>query len=169
VVETDLAGQFTPLLHSAGLELYDLEQSSGAIRVTVTRPGGVDLDALARANAALSAWLDEHDPMPGRYTLEVSSPGLERRLRTQAHFESAVGESVTLRITPQGAPAERVTGTLVAAGDDGVTLSTDAGPRTARYDQIERARTVFSWGSSPKPSPSKRSKARSGATSEKEG
>ena len=169
MVETDLAGQITPLLGSIGLELYDLEVSSGAIRVTVTRDGGVDLDALAAANTTLSRFLDDHDPMPGRYTLEVSSPGLERRLRTQAHFEGAVGEAVTLRITPEGAPAERVTGTLVAAGDDGVTIATDAATLTARYDQIERARTVFSWGADPKPSPSKRTKARSGATAEREG
>jgi ribosome maturation factor RimP len=151
VVDTDLSGPFTSLLASAGLELYDLEVTHSAVRVTVTRPGGIDLDELERANAALSRWLDDHDPMPGRYTLEVSSPGLERRLRTPSHFAGAVGETVTLRITDPDAPAERVTGTLVTAGDESLTLATDDGPRTASYDRIERARTVFSWGGAPKP------------------
>jgi ribosome maturation factor RimP len=93
--------------------------------------------------------------MPGRYTLEVSSPGLERRLRTPAHFAGAVGESVTLRVSIPDTPAERVSGTLLAATDEGIEIATETGPRTARYDQIERARTVFTWGAAPKPSPSK--------------
>jgi ribosome maturation factor RimP len=155
VAESELAGQITPLLTTMGLELYDVELSAGALRVTVTRDGGVDLDTLATASSTLSAWLDEHDPMPGRYTLEVSSPGLERRLRTAAQFQGAVGETVTLRIAPAGVAAERVTGTLQSASDEGVELVTDAGPRRARYDEVERARTVFVWGSAPKPSPSR--------------
>ncbi len=153
--ENELAGQITPLLVSAGLELYDVEVTRGTLRVTVTRPGGVDLDALAAANSLLSSYLDEHDPMPGRYTLEVSSPGLERRLRTPAHFTGAVGESVTLRISLPGTPAERVSGTLLAATDEGIEIVTETGSRTARYGEIERARTVFAWGAAPKPSPSK--------------
>ena len=129
--------------------------ASATLRITVNKPGGVDLDALAGANALLSAYLDEHDPMPGRYTLEVSSPGLERRLRTPAHFEGAVGETVTLRVHAPDTAAERVSGTLVAAGPAGIEIATENGARTAPYDQIERARTVFSWGAAPKPSPSK--------------
>jgi ribosome maturation factor RimP len=162
VTESELAGQFTPLLAAMGLELYDVELASANLRVTVSRDGGVDLDTLAAASVALSAWLDEHDPMPGRYNLEVSSPGLERRLRTRAQFEGAVGQTVTLRIAPPDVAAERVTGTLVHVDDDGLELTTDAGPRAARFDEVERARTVFVWGSAPKPSPSRgrpRSKA----------
>jgi len=155
VAESELAGQLTPLLATMGLELYDVEIAAGSVRVTVTREGGVDLDTLSAASSSLSAWLDEHDPMPGRYTLEVSSPGLERRLRTPAQFIGAIGETVTLRISPEGEAAERVAGTLLAADDDGVELATDKGPRRARYDEVERARTVFAWGSAPKPSPSR--------------
>ena len=103
----------------------------------------------------MSRELDELDPFPGRYTLEVSSPGLERRLRTPGHFAGALEETVTLRICIPDAPAERVTGTLVAATGEGIEIATETGPRTAHYDQIERARTVFTWGAAPKPSPSK--------------
>ncbi len=152
---TELAGHLTPLLAPRGLDLYDVELAPGALRVTVTRDGGVDLETLAEANEALSRWLDTHDPMPGRYTLEVSSPGLERRLRTPAHFRGAVGETVTLRIAPDDGPAERVAGTLLTADDRGISLDTDGVVRAASYGQVERARTVFTWGSAPKPSPSK--------------
>ena len=62
---------------------------------------------------------------------------------------------MTLRIAPAGAAAERVTGTLTAATGDGVELATESGPRRARYDEVERARTVFVWGPTPKPSPSR--------------
>ena len=155
MAESELAGQLTPLLATMGLEVYDVEVTVGSVRVTVTRQGGVDLDTIASASAAVSAWLDEHDPMPGRYTLEVSSPGLERRLRTPGQFQGAVGETVTLRIAPDGTAAERVTGTLTAANAEGVELATGDGPRQARYDEVERARTVFEWGSTPKPSPSR--------------
>lgn len=155
MAESELAGQLTPLLATMDLELYDVEVSAGTLRVTVTKEGGIDLDTLSSASASLSAWLDEHDPMPGRYTLEVSSPGLERRLRTPAQFQGALGETVTLRIAPEGTAAERVTGTLTAASGDFVELQTDSGPRRARYDEVERARTVFVWGPTPKPSPSR--------------
>jgi ribosome maturation factor RimP len=160
----EMAGEIAPLLAHSGLDLYDVELVPGILRVTVARPGGVDLDTLAAASETVSHWLDEHDPMPGRYTLEVSSPGLERRLRTPAHFKGAVGETVTLRITPDEGSAERVTGTLQAATDDGVQLSTESGTRSAPYEEVERARTVFAWGSTAKPSPSKGRPARSAAS-----
>ena len=73
-----------PVLQSAGLELIDVELRSGNIVVTVDREGGIDLDTLAAASKAISAAIDREDVGPaGRYELEVSSPGLERRL-TQA-------------------------------------------------------------------------------------
>ena len=93
----DLETPIATLLADMDLLLYDLEFSGGTLSVTVTRPGGVDLETVANANVAISKWLDEADPIAGRFTLDVSSPGLERRLRTVAHFTSAIGETITLR------------------------------------------------------------------------
>jgi ribosome maturation factor RimP len=78
--------------------------------------------------------------------LEVTSPGLERRLRTPEHFRRALGAEVAVR-THAGAPGERrARGILVAATDDGVTVRTDdGGERHLAYDDVERARTVFEW------------------------
>ena len=61
--------------------------------MVVTRPGGVDLEALTKANRAISEWLDANDPIPGRFTLDVSSPGLERRLRTPDALQERRGRS----------------------------------------------------------------------------
>lgn len=156
MAESELAGRLAPLVEAAGLELYDAEVGRGLVRVTVTKPGGVDLDALSALNSTLSAWLDEHDSMPGHYTLEVSSPGLERPLRVPSHFQGALGEAVTLRVVKEGAPAVRVSGTLRTADDAGVEVVTNDGDVVvARYDEVERARTVFEWGAVKTPSPSR--------------
>ena len=77
----DLETPLRPLLSNLGLDLYDLEMISGTLTITVTKDGGVDLESLTKANRAISEWLDLNDPIPGRFTLDVSSPGLERRLR----------------------------------------------------------------------------------------
>ena len=89
---TDLASALSPLLEARGLDLVDVEVHGAQLTVFVDREGGVGLDELGEATRDVSAALDELDPMPGRYTLSVSSPGLERRLRTPAHFARAVGE-----------------------------------------------------------------------------
>jgi ribosome maturation factor RimP len=147
-----LVDALSPVLEAFGLELVDVVVGGSQVQVTVDRPGGVDLDALASANRELSRALDLLDPFPGSYTLEVSSPGLERRLRTPAHFGRAIGEIVTIRTLPGTAAdaARRVRGVLSAADDTGCTLEgpeVPDGSMRITYDQIERARTVFEWGS----------------------
>ncbi len=96
-VTARLLHALSPVLESSGLELVDVVVGGSQVRVTVDRPGGIDLEALAEANREVSRVLDEMDPFPSAYTLEVSSPGLERRLRTPAHFARAVGEKVSVR------------------------------------------------------------------------
>jgi ribosome maturation factor RimP len=140
-----------PLLAAQGLEVFDVEHAGAQIRVTVERPGGVDLDALSAATRTVSHALDDLDPIPGRYTLEVSSPGLERTLRTPAHFAGAIGETVKVKTLPTTEGERRVTGELLAADDDGIAVHTTDGDRHLRYDEIERARTVFEWGPAPRP------------------
>ncbi len=146
---TDLASALSPLLEARGLDLVDVEVHGAQLTVFVDREGGVGLDELGEATRDVSAALDELDPMPGRYTLSVSSPGLERRLRTPAHFARAVGETVTVRVDAGTSGVRRVTGRLAAADDTGCTLAgpeVPGGELRIGYDQIERARTVFEWG-----------------------
>jgi ribosome maturation factor RimP len=147
---TDLVAALSPALEARGLDLVDVEVHGAQLTVFVDREGGVGLDELGEATRDVSAVLDEVDPMPGRYTLSVSSPGLERRLRTPAHFAHAVGETVTLRLDAGTDDVRRVTGTLSAADETGCTISgpevPDGGEMRVAYDRIERARTVFEWG-----------------------
>jgi ribosome maturation factor RimP len=144
-----------PLVDQAGVSLYDLEHSGGVLRVTVDREGGVDIGVIGRLTRQISHLLDEEDPLPGHYTLEVSSPGLERTLRTPEHFAGAVGSVVTIKTRAGVEGDRRVKGTLLAVDGDTATIApSGAAPGSTRslaLADIDRARTVFEWGPAPKP------------------
>ncbi|MGH9182248.1 MAG: ribosome maturation factor RimP [Acidimicrobiales bacterium] len=138
-----------PVVEGQGLELYDVELVGATLRVLVDGAGGVDLDTLSELSQRLSSALDRADLMPGRYTLEVSSPGLERPLRTRAHFEAVVGSRVRVRTVPGTEAGRRVEGVLAAVDDEGLLIAGDEGGAAdgsrLAWDQVERARTVFDW------------------------
>ncbi|MFZ9674896.1 MAG: ribosome maturation factor RimP [Ilumatobacteraceae bacterium] len=145
-----------PILDDLGLELYDLEYAGGMVKVTIDTPpgspGGVDVDQLARATRLISRDLDHADPIPGQYTLEVSSPGLERNLRLPRHFQREIGKQVAVRLTNVVNGERRLSGLLIGATETDFTLRLESGDeRTISIDQVDRARTVFVWGAAPKP------------------
>ncbi len=146
-----------PIASDLRLDVYDVEQRGGTMRVTLDTPpgsdGGVDLDQLALATRLISRELDHQDPIPGKYTLEVTSPGLERSLRTPAHFQREIGKTISVRLANVDADQRRFEGVLVAADETTATfeIGDDATRRTVDIDSIDRARTVFEWGPQPKP------------------
>jgi ribosome maturation factor RimP len=161
-----IAALVAPELAAIDASLYDVEHVGDVLRVVVDRSKPVDLDELAVLTRAISHLLDEHDPVSGRYTLEVSSPGLERRLRTPAHFGAAAGEKVKIKLRAGVEGDRRVTGVITTADADTVTLAlpADAGDPTDRripLADIEQARTVFEWGPAPRPTRSGTARARS--------
>jgi ribosome maturation factor RimP len=135
-----------PLLNEQGTELFDIELKQGVLRIALDRPGGVDLEVITNATRVINEVLDREDPVEGRYSLEVSSPGLERPLRTSEHFRRYVGTTISVKTHPATEGERRIEATLDAADDEGITI---AGRRLA-YADIERARTVFEWGGQPK-------------------
>lgn len=137
-----------PLVAAADLELYDLDMVGGILQVLVDRPGGADIGVISQLARSISRALDEHDPIDGGYSLEVGSPGLERPLRTPQHFAKAVGESVKVKTRPGTEGERRVAGTIQAADDASITvLDAEGVSHRVALDDIERARTVFEWGS----------------------
>lgn len=150
-----------PIVADLKLDLYDLEMRSGTLRITLDSPpgseGGISLDSLALASRLISKELDAADPMPGRYTLEVTSPGLERSLRTPAHFQRELGKTIAIRLRDVVNDERRLTGELVEAGATTMSMRLTEPPaaagqlRSVAYEQIDRARTVFVWGPAPKP------------------
>lgn len=136
-----------PVCAALGVELFDLECRPGVLQVTVERSGGLDLDALAEVSRAISSALDEADgPGPAEgYELEVTTPGLERRLRRPDHFARAIGQRVAVRTRPGTAGERRVEGELTSADSAGIVVAAGTQDRALAYDDIERAHTVFDW------------------------
>lgn len=145
----DVEALVRPVVEAAGLELVEVdftrETGRRVLRVTVDRPGGIDLDTIADTSERLSRRLDLEGFDPGPYQLEVTSPGLERALKRPADFARSVGHRVRIRTARPVAGSRTHRGTLVAAGDEGVTVETDGGRRSVSYEDISSARTVVDW------------------------
>ncbi len=133
-----------PLLARLGYELVDLEyapsRARGALRIFIDKPDGIGLDDCERVSGEVSALLDVEDPIPSAYTLEVSSPGDDRVLRTRAHFDRFVGSRVWVELTEPRAGRRRYTGTLREVGDEGVVLDVDRESVSVPFREIGRAR-----------------------------
>ncbi len=148
-----------PITSDLDLDLYDIERRGATVRITVDTPpgsdGGINLDTLSLATRLISRELDHEEPITTQYTLEVTSPGLERTLRTPAHFQREVGKDVTVRLVGSAVAdgeARRIDGKLVAADDTTATLLTaDGDERSIVIADVDKARTIFEWGPKPKP------------------
>ena len=94
----------------------------------------------------ISRQLDHEEPVPGSYTLEVTSPGLERPLKKPQHFEKAVGSLITLKKVP-GSPGERrIEGILKSSSSSEISIELEDGTlQEVPYEVIQKARTVFVW------------------------
>lgn len=124
-----LAARLAPLVEGLGYELWELEYSPGrgnaCLRLYIDAAAGITLDDCERVSRAVSEVLDAEDPVPGHYRLEVSSPGLERPLRTAAHFARFVGETVYVETTQANEARRRFKGTLLAASAADVEVEVD--------------------------------------------
>ena len=165
-VANKVAGLVAPMAEALGLQIYDIDYSGGTLRVVLDtppgQPAGVSLDDLSLVTRQLGRELDHSDPVPGRYTLEVTSPGLERTLRRPEHYAREIGKTLNVRLHTPVNGSRRLQGQLVAATSFVVTVrdaETLVDTEVAISD-IERARTVFEWGAAEKPgkSPKKATK-----------
>jgi ribosome maturation factor RimP len=147
----DVEELIRPVVEAAGLELWDVsfrrETGRRVLRVTVDREGGVDLDTISEVSERLSRRLDlEGFAGDTPYSLEVSSPGLERALREPRHFGRSVGEQVRVK-TAEPVEGRRVhEGALVSADSEAIVIASEGGELRVRYEDIDSARTVFEWG-----------------------
>jgi ribosome maturation factor RimP len=144
-----LWGILEPYARAEGLELDDLDVRGGGggriVQVLVDADGGVDVDRIAELARGMSRLLDEADPFEGSYTLEVGSPGLERRLRRPAHFLKSVGREVIVTTSEpvEGATSHR--GVIASADEHTVSVRIDGSLRSIPLDIVAKARTVFRW------------------------
>ena len=134
-----------PAVAALGFELTDLDAHAGRrglLRVFIDREPGVTLADCERVGEQLGAFLDVEDPLPGSYVLEISSPGLDRRLRTLAHFQRFVNVRIKVELKVARDGRRRLTGLLV--GTDGETVLVDVDGATWRVElnDIAEARLV---------------------------
>lgn len=142
-------------LEAERIDLDDLEllggQSRKLLRATIESPGGLDVDTLGELTAGISRILDEHDVIAGSYDLEVSSPGLERKLRRPEQYKKVIGQTVTVKTRSEIDGARRHDGVLASATEASFELNIDGETRTVGYDQVTSARVVFVWPQTTKP------------------
>jgi ribosome maturation factor RimP len=141
-----------PEVTALGLELVDLEYhpqgGGGLLRIYIDRPGtdaealGVTVEDCAAVSRRVSDVLDLADPIPGEYTLEVSSPGSDRPLRTQAHFVRFVGSRIKVESLVAREGRRRWTGQLVAVEGSRITLEVDYRSVEFELKEIKLARLV---------------------------
>ena len=135
-----------PVVAGLGYELWEIEYApragGGLLRLYIDSPDGISLDDCEKVSRAVSAVLDEADPIPNEYTLEVSSPGMDRVLRTQAHFERFAGERVKVEMIQLINGRKRFQGRLKQVGESEITLEMDGGEVSLPIEDIHRARLV---------------------------
>ncbi|HIG24330.1 MAG TPA: ribosome maturation factor RimP [Acidimicrobiia bacterium] len=141
----------TPLCDRVGVELFDLEYEGGVVRLVIDHPDGVGMGAIAQLTREVSRAFDHEEPINGTYTLEVTSPGLERSLKKPDHFARAMGETVTIKTQPGVEGDRRFGGVLESSDDNSATIRLEDGAtRTVAFSEILKARTVFDWAPEPK-------------------
>lgn len=132
-------------VESLGAELYDIttarEHSDTIYRVSITAKDGVNLDKCAEISRMISPILDLDEPLGGNYKLEVSSPGIERKLKSTNHFIASIGENVKVK----DIATEIYKGKLTNADKEKITIETEFGEETIEYGSILSASTYFEW------------------------
>jgi ribosome maturation factor RimP len=135
-----------PTIENMGYELIDLELNlggkSGIVRIFIDHPDGIGLDDCEKVSRVISALLDVEDPLPGHYNLEVSSPGLDRKLTKTEHFQRFTGETVKVRMRFPVEGRKRFRGTLVASDDENIVVEVDGESHTLPRATIDTARLV---------------------------
>jgi ribosome maturation factor RimP len=141
-----LESDIKKMVESIGLSLYDTaimsENENTIFRVSVTAPGGVSLDQCVEATHLISPLLDVTPPVSGEYRLEVSSPGIERKLKTLEHFANSIGEKVVCSTINK----EKFDGEVIAVEDEEIVIKTKEGSEArVPFRSISKAKTYFEW------------------------
>ncbi len=140
-----LDAKIAKIVEANGAKLYDTEVATEfdetIFRVYITAPKGVTLDQCAEISNELSPFLDVHPPVHGAYRLEVSSPGIERKLTKPTHFKQSIGDKVKVKVLG----GEKLKGILKRADDEGIVVETKEGEYPYKYSQLGTVKTYFEF------------------------
>ena len=135
-----------PTIEHLGLELTDLELKlggkGGLVRIFIDKEAGIDIDDCAMVSHRVSAILDVENPVPGNYTLEVSSPGLDRALTKLKHFHRFMGKDIRVKLRFPLDGRQNFRGALTSAIDEKIEVDVDGKSYSLPLETIESARLV---------------------------
>ena len=136
----------TPVVESMGCQLWGLEYFSqgrhSTLRLYIEHPDGVGLEECERVSRQVSSVMDVEDPITGEYTLEVSSPGIDRPLYTLEQFANYVGEQVSLKLRSAFEGRRKFSGILRGVEGDDVLVVVDEHEYVLPIELIEKANII---------------------------
>ena len=134
-----------PGAEALGYQIVSVEMAGGdssIVRVYIDSDDGITVDDCAKASHQFSAILDVEDPISNKYTLEVSSPGIDRPLAKPEHFKAVVGQDVKIKMSVLVDGRRRFTGELIEANEEFVVVEVDGEQSELPYNDMDRARLV---------------------------
>ncbi len=133
------------VVEGCGVNLYDIatlkEHDDNIYRIYISSQDGITLEKCTEVSRMLSPILDIDEPMHGKYRLEVSSPGIERKLKKIQHYKGSIGSNIRVK----DFATDKLEGKLLDATDDHIVLETPNGHETIPYDEILAASTYINW------------------------
>ncbi len=152
-VQDRLWDRIDPYVAAEGIELDDIEILGGGqiVRVTVDAADPIGVDTIAELSKGIGRLIEKDDPFSSSYTLEVSSPGLERKLTRLNHYKKSVGNVVKVKTFAAVDGDKTHRGTLLSVGERGFAIDIEGAERKFQYEDVSSARTVFVWEKGPRP------------------
>lgn len=148
-IETKVENLLKDVIQNLGYELYDVIYAKEAkdfyLRIIIDKETGIDLNDCEKVNDTINDVLDQADYIKDQYFLEVSSPGVERVLRKQKHFQSQVGNEILVKLFKSLEKQKEFTGILKSYSEEELILVQDDKEIKIEVKNIALARTVFDW------------------------
>lgn len=148
-IETRVENLLKNIIEDLGYELYDVlyvkEGKEFYLRVVIDKPDGIDINDCEKVNDAINDILDEADYIKDQYFLEVSSPGIERNLRKNKHFQAQIGNEIFVKLFKPLEKQKEIRGILKSYSEDEMILIQDEKEIKIEVKNIALARTVFDW------------------------
>lgn len=145
MISADLEEKLEKYIQSCGCELYSIEMTrefgQDVLRVSLYSKDGVSLDQCQKISNLISPFLDVEDPISSKYVLEVSSPGLERTLKSPRHFHLSKGEEIVVKMLDKTS----MEGILKSSSEEGFILENKEGEHSISYAQTKKVKTIFRW------------------------
>ncbi len=148
-IETKVEELLKPIIEKLQYDLYDViyekEGKNYYLRIVIDKPEGIDINDCEKVNNEINDILDEADYIKDQYFLEVSSPGLERVLRKEKHFQSQIGKEISVKLFKPINKQKELIGTLVEYNKEWLTIKVDDTTIKINSKDIAVTKTIFNW------------------------